>query len=167
MRFLIGGLVALSALGGAVWFAVANATPSGYPGGPYQIYIFDNTAEQSIYAVAVGQRATGALVENCVGRLMDDRHGTVSDLRDRVAREDESLNLVWVSGEGSSVDLGTCEQHVDARKQHGDTDSLVIVRDASAAQVRDIIHEIHALPAADRQAMIDALGLDRRTRARR
>ncbi len=170
MRALVGGAIGIAALTGTVWIAVASATPRPNPGGPYQIYILDRAERPThhVYAFSVGQRAAAAGVENCVGRRVEDAQQMVADLRERMAEEDETFNVVWVVGEGSRVELGVCGAvDEDDDPEHQRSDSLVVVRDASARQVRRLIQEIHGLPADDRNAMIDALGLNRPTPARR
>lgn len=144
-------LAGAAAVSGALWFANA-----AYPGGPYQIYIFDSGDRQSTYAIEEGARAAGALVENCVGRLLDDPAAVVARLRERAAARDEALSLIHVSGEGSRVQLGRCE---DKTREKDGWDSLVIVRDAGARQTRRLIREIPGLAAADREKMEQALGL--------
>jgi hypothetical protein len=167
MRALIGGVIGAIVFAGAVW-AIAGATTPANAGGPYQIYIFDNAEEQSIYALAVGDRAAAAMVEDCAGRLMDDAYTVVAGLRARSRNEHDGLSVVWVEGEGSRVNLGRCGQHEeDEDSERDDWDSLVVVRGASAAQARHLIREIHGLSREDRNAMIDALGLNRPARARR
>ena len=167
MRAFIGGMIASALAAGAVWFAVAGATLAGYAGGPYRIYIFDSREGHSIYAVAVGERAAAARAEGCVGRLLDDPRRIVADLRARAATEDEEVsNVVWVSGEGSSVNLGRCDVVEDEDKEREHRDSLVVVRDASARQARHLIREM-PLSAAEQEVMIGALGLNGPARARR
>jgi hypothetical protein len=91
--------------------------------------------------------------------------------RARLLNHDDRFSVVWVEGRGSSTHVGGCDPHdleeeVDPESEGEPTDSLVVVRDASASQVRQLIQELHGLPREDREAMIDALGLDRRARAR-
>jgi hypothetical protein len=166
MRVIIGGVIASALAAGAVWFAVAGATQAGYPGGPYQIYIFDSREGHSIYAFAVGQRATAARAEACSGRLLDDALRIVADFRDRAATENDELNVVWISGQGSSVSLGRCDAAEDEDKEGGHTDSLVVVRDASERQARRLIREA-PLSAAEREVMIGALELNGSSPGRR
>ncbi len=166
MRTLVIGL-ALATIAGLAWVTLASARVSAYASGPYQFYIYDNRDRQNIFAVSVGGRATAAIVEHCVGRLMDDAHDTITQLRGRLARHDQSLNLVTVYGDNSRVELGGCEAE---RGDEEPSDSLVFVRNASARQVRDLLNDLHAghgLAAADRDAMLAALGLDRSPRVRR
>ncbi len=153
MRALIAFITAAAFAGAVLVVATSGAA---YPSGSYQIYIFDGSDEQSIYAIASGERAAGARVANCVGRLLDDPKGTVAQLRERAAHEDETLGLVWIDGEGSKVQLGRCEKKA-AEREKDPHDSLVIVRDAGSRQVLSIIREIPGLAAEERDAMIDAL----------
>ena len=170
MRVLVGGMVALAAaLGSASVFTAGPA--DGYPGGPYQIYIFDGSNNrQSTYGIAVGDRTTAAIVEDCAGRLADDPNRIVASLRERTSHEGDDLGVVWVVGNGSRASLGTCgddeDDYVDPEDKGRDRDSIVVISDASAAQVRQIIREI-PVTAAELQAMIEALGLNRREPARR
>jgi hypothetical protein len=165
MRILVGGLIAIALGVGAVAVTVAGATQLDR-GGPYQVYIFDSHERHSIYAIAMGERAAAARVENCVGRLIEDPYATVSQLRARAREDHEDLNLVWVSGEGSNVNLGPCHEQDAEAEREDHSDSLVIVRDANARQVRSIIGEI-SLSADQRDEMIASLGLDRPRRGRR
>ncbi len=169
MRKLIAGALGAIALSSAAWIVAASATTN--PGGPYQIYIFDSLDGHSIYAVGVGQRAAAARVDGCEGHLLDNAPHIVSDLRARAAREDDEdhFNVVWVEGRGSHVNLGPCgpdEADEEDDPESEPQDTLVVVSDASARQARHLINEIEALPAADRAAMIEAVGLNER-RARR
>jgi len=167
MRALIGGVIGAIVFASAVW-ALTGVTSPANAGGPYQIYIFDNAEEQSIYAFAVGDRAAAAMVENCQGRVMDNARDIVADLRTRSRNERDGLSVVWVEGEGARIHLGHCGQHEeDEDPERDDWDSLVVVRGASAAQARHLIREIHGLAREDREAMTTALGLDRAARARR
>jgi hypothetical protein len=176
MRALLGGVIGAIVFASALW-ALAGVTTPANAGGPYQIYIY-NSAEQpavDLYAISVGERAAAAQVENCTGRLVDNPHEIVADLRTRSSNHDH-ISVVWVEGQGSSFNLGRCgedadegdkDEDEDSENAHEQVDSLVLVRDASAAQARQLIREIHGLPEQDRAAMIDALGLDRRAPARR
>ena len=170
MRVLIGGVIAVT-LAAAAWAAVAVAIPPGYPSGPYQIYILDTGVRQSTFAIAKDDLATAALVENCAGRLLGNAHALIADIRARAERERQSesddFNVIWVSGEGSQVNLGDCEDHDEVANAHDQADSLVVVSDASAAQVRRIIGQIDGISAADRRTMVEELGLARTARPRR
>jgi hypothetical protein len=152
MRALVGGVIGAAALAGAVWMTAADATTRGYPGGPYQVYIYAN----------------------------DDPHRIVADLRARLRNDDEHFSVVWIEGEGSDTHIGGCgasdDPEAEAEAEKGDdesevdhqrSESLVVLRDVSAAQVRHLVHEIHGLSAQDRAAMTNALGLDQPARARR
>jgi hypothetical protein len=182
MRALVGGVIGAAALAGAVWMTAADATTRGYPGGPYQVYIYanDDRPEVDLYAFSVGQRAAAAEVENCMGRLVSDPHRIVADLRARLRNDDEHFSVVWIEGEGSDTHIGGCgasdDPEAEAEAEKGDdesevdhqrSESLVVLRDVSAAQVRHLVHEIHGLSAQDRAAMTNALGLDQPARARR
>jgi hypothetical protein len=172
MRALIGAMIGLTALAGAVYMAAADATTRGYPGGPYQVYIFNSADRPAVdlYAFSVGQRATVARVEDCIARLADDPHRIVADLRERSRNEDHRLSVVWIEGEGSDTHIGGCDasdRDADPEIEHDPVDSMVVLRDTSAAQVRHLIGEIHGLSAQDRTAMTEALGLNRPARARR
>ena len=179
MRALVGGVIGAAALAGAVWMTAADATTRGYPGGPYQVYIYNSAGQPQVnlYAFAVGQRAAAAEIENCAGRLVSDPHRIVADLRERARNDDKNFSVVSIDGEGSDTHIGGCGASDDPElvadegddSEAGDerSDSLVVLRDASAAQVRHLIHEIHGLSAQDRTTMTSALGLDQRARARR
>jgi hypothetical protein len=162
MRTLVGALIGALVFGGALW-ALAGATTPARGGGPYQIYIFDSAARPSVhvYAFSAGERAAAAEVENCVGRLVDNAQQVVAELRERAHNEDDHFSVIWVEGRGSSTHLGGCSEDDDAEGAEGEpSDSLVVVRNASAAQARGLIREIHGLSASDRNAMTAALGLD-------
>jgi hypothetical protein len=180
MRALVGGVIGAAALAGAVWMTAADATTRGYPGGPYQVYIYNsaNQPQVDLYAFSVGQRAAAAEVENCMGRLVSDPHRVVADLRARLRDDHEHFSVVWIEGAGSDTHIGGCgasdDPEAEAEKDddeseadHQRSESLVVLRDASAAQVRHLIQEIHGLSTQDRTAMTNALGLDQPARARR
>lgn len=171
MRALIGGVIGAIVFASAAW-ALAGVTSTANAGGPYQIYILDSAERTSehVYAFAVGERATAAQVENCEGRLLDNAHQIVADLRARSRNENDEFNVIWIEGRGSRTHLGDCPDRDDDHdpKSEGDRrDSLIVLRDASAAQTRHLINEIHGLSRDERGAMIDALGLDRPARVRR
>ena len=174
MRALLGGVIGAIVFAGALW-ALAGVTTPANAGGPYQIYIYNSVEHPTVdlYAISVGDRATAAEVENCVGRLAENPHQIVADLSAR-SHSDEHFSVVLVEGEGSSLSLGRCGEDADDEEEDDDPenyseprDSLVLVRNASAAQARRLIREIHGLSAEDREAMIDAIGLDRRAPVRR
>lgn len=175
MRALIGGFIGAIVFASAAW-ALAGITTPANAGGPYQIYILDDAdqPEVHVYALSVGDRATAARVENCDGSLLDNPREVVADLRRRSRNEDRDLNVIWVEGEGSRTDLGPCpggddedEDEDPESERHRPRDSIIVLRDANAAQARRLINQIHGLSREERVAMIEALGLDRRTAARR
>lgn len=140
----------------------AHAMGSLNRGGPYQIYIFDDRDGRSTYALSVAKTSAAATVENCVGRLADDPDSVVAQLRKRATEKGGDLNLVTVDGKGSGVHLGDCaDKHESGDEKDDDrSDSLVLVRNASARQALNLIREMPLTPA-EQDKMIAALGLDR------
>jgi hypothetical protein len=173
MRALIGGVIGAVVFAGAAW-ALADVTDTTGSGGPYQIYIYDDADQPTVhlYAFAVGERATAARVENCDGIVLDNAHDIVADLRRRARSEDRDFNVITVDGEGSSTHLGRCssrdhDEDDDPESEGDRSDSLIVLRGASASQARHLINEIHGLSREERAAMTDALGLNRPARGRR
>ena len=154
-RRATSGLPVLAA-GAAAAVMLALSAPAAAGLTPYRIYIFDSADGTSTYALSDGERATGAVFETCVGRLLPNAAAVIDGLEARIhdGRKD-GLTVVWAPGPGSKTDIGPC-----APKEPRDGDTLVLITDAPKRQARRFIRQIEARPRFPQQEMAADLGLD-------
>jgi beta-lactamase regulating signal transducer with metallopeptidase domain len=155
-RGLLTGFTVLAA-GAAAAFTLALTEPAA-AAGKFRIYIFNPADDRSsTYAASDGQRATAAIVEQCVGRLLPNAVALVDEMEARLETDDkDKLSVVWVVGPGSETEFGPCHKNDERASDH---DSLVLITDASERQARKFIREIHGLSGGDREQMAAELGI--------
>jgi len=126
----------------------------------YNLYIYqpaDGGAE--VYAVAGGGRSAAVAVRGCGdANLLPDADAVVSRLQ--ALQRADHIDVVTVVGPGSRTILGNCraDDHDDDDEEDAD-DNLVVVKDATPAQMRRTLQTLDAAPRALREQLIDAAGL--------
>jgi hypothetical protein len=131
----------------------------------YDLYIYQPVGGASVYAADGSGAAAAVEVESCGhARLLSDAQDIVQQLRDR--RRAGDLSVVTVEGPHSRTYLGPCGSHEDEadgdaeeEAEHDDTDNLVVIENASGAQMRRMIQSLDAAPRQMREEMISTLGL--------
>lgn len=155
-RGAISGLPVLTASAAAA-FMLALSAPAAAGPYPYRIYILVSSDETSTYAVSDGERATAAVFEKCVGRLLPNAAAIIDGLEARIQddKEDELKTIVWAPGPGQVTGLGSCVQ-----KEPPDNDTLVLITDASEKQARRFIRQIEAHSRSPLRGLKAELGLN-------
>ena len=126
----------------------------------YDLYIFGaRDGGPQIYAFSGGDAAAAVEVRGCGDvRLLPDATAVVSDLSAR--RHAPGISVVTIESRGSRVELGGCGSE-DEGDEDGvnDEDSLVVIENASARQMRRIVQSLDAAPSDVRGEIIATLGL--------
>lgn len=153
MRTILTALVFLAACSG-----VAQSETR------YDLYIFQPRDDgPSTYAFSGGNNAVALEVRGCGDvRLLPNAPAVASDLSAR--RGGSETSVVTIAGRGSRTYLGPCagdeDEDEEAAEDEGDRrDSLVVIEDVSAREMRRLIRSLDAAPSDVRQEIIATLGL--------
>ena len=154
-RGATSGLPVLAA-GTAAAVMLALSAPAAAGPTPYRIYIFDSADGTSTYAVSDGQRATAAIFESCVGRVLPNAAAVIDGLEARIHDDKkDGLTVVWAPGPGSKTDIGPC-----APKEPREGDTIVLITDPPESQARRFIRQIERRFRSPPPEMRAELGLD-------
>lgn len=126
----------------------------------YDLYIFQARGDApEIYAFASADAAVAVEVRGCNDvRLLPNAAAVASDLSARRGAVDTSV--VTISARGSRVELNGCSVEEEGDDEHADDrDSLVVVENASARQMRRMVQSLDAAPVSVREQIISTLGL--------
>lgn len=144
----------------ALLMPATGCAAQAQPACAYDLYIYQPVDGAEIYAVAGAGGAAAVEVRGCGdARLLPEARAVAARLDALRARHD-GLNLVTIDGPGSRTEIGRCAPGHFERARDGD-DNLVLVRGASASQMRRTIATLDAAPRPLREAMIAAAGLRR------
>jgi hypothetical protein len=125
----------------------------------YNLYIY-NPADggAAVYAIAGGGRSAAVEVRGCGdANLLPDSDAVVARLQ-ALQRADQ-IDLVTVQGPGSRTILASCPADDHDDEEQDNEDNLVVVEDATPAQMRRTLQTLDAAPRALREQLIAAAGL--------
>lgn len=124
----------------------------------YDLYIFEpQGGGPQTYAFVGGDAVYAVEVRGCGDvRVLPDARAVASSLSAR--RHAQDVSVVTVAARGSRVDLGNCplDEEIDEPNEH---DSLVVVENATASQMRRMIQSLDAAPSDVRAQISATLGL--------
>lgn len=148
----------------AVFILIAGAAAAiAQPGRPYEVYIFEPREGAEIYAFAGPQRAVAFEVRGCGDvAFIPEPAPVLSEMRARRHRDD--IDLVRIEGRGSRVELGGCDTEEDEHEDYEEPDTgdtLVVIDNLNAGQMRRIVHSFGSAPEAARMQILTQLGLER------
>ncbi|MGE0597250.1 MAG: hypothetical protein AB7P07_12875 [Hyphomonadaceae bacterium] len=130
----------------------------------YSIFIYQETDDApKVYAISGQGQSVAVEVRGCGdASVLADPAAVVTRLAAR--RDADDLNLVTVEGRGSRVELGECspadqDEDEDVEDDGRDAESLVVVEDFSAVQVRRTLNTLDSVTPAMREEMVAALAL--------
>jgi hypothetical protein len=125
----------------------------------YTLYIYqplDGGAE--IYAVAGGGRSAAMAVRGCGdANLLPNPDQVVS--RMQALQQADQIDVITVAGPGSRTSLGSCVREAHDAEWYDGQDNLIVVEDASPAQMRYTLGTLEAAPRALREQWITDAGL--------
>ena len=124
----------------------------------YELYVFAPRGGGSeIYVFASGDAVAAVEVRGCGDvQVLPDARAVAADMNAR--RHADEVSVVTVSARGSRVDLGSCPPG-EAGDEPSERDSLVVVENATAAQMRRMIESLDAAPEDVRSQINATLGL--------
>ncbi|MCX7356535.1 MAG: hypothetical protein NT015_00060 [Alphaproteobacteria bacterium] len=125
----------------------------------YDLYIFEpHGGGPQTYVFTGGNAASAVEVRGCGDvHVLPDARAVAASLSAR--RHAQDVSVVTVSARGSRVDLDSCppDEEGDEPNEH---DSLVVVENANASQMRRMIQSLDAAPSDVRSQISATLGLD-------
>lgn len=126
----------------------------------YDLYIFQaRDGGPKIYAFAGGNTAAALEVRACGDVELLPNAATVA--RDMSARRRApDVGVVTIEARGSRVEFDDCGVEEEGDDVHAnDEDSLVVIENASARQMRRMVQSLDAAPTPVRDEIIATLGL--------
>jgi len=123
----------------------------------YDLYIYEpHGGGPQTYVFAGGNAISAVEVRGCGDvRVLSDARAAASQVTAR--RHSDDVSVVTVSGRGSRVDLSSCPP--DEPDEPNDRDSLVVVENVTATQMRRMVQSLDAAPDDVRGQIIATLGL--------
>jgi hypothetical protein len=146
----------------AVFILIAGAAAAiAQPGRPYEVYIFEPREGAEVYAFAGPQRAVAFEVRGCGDvSFIAEPALVLAEMRARRRRDD--LDMVHIEGRNSRVELGGCDEgdeHEEDYEEPDTSDTLVVIDNLNAGQMRRIVRSFDSAPEATRTQMLAQLGL--------
>lgn len=126
----------------------------------YDLYIFQaRDGGAKIYAFAGGNAAAALEVRGCGDvELLPNAAAVASEISAR--RRAPDVGVVTIEARGSRVEFDDCGVQEEGDNVHvNDEDSLVVIENASARQMRRMVQSLDAAPAPVREEIIATLGL--------
>jgi hypothetical protein len=128
----------------------------------YDLHIFQpGGGGAEIYVFSGGQNVVALEVRGCGDvRLLPNASAVASQVSARRSAPD--ADVVTIEARGSRTRLGPCDEdrRDEEAEQADDADSLVVIENASARQMRAMIQSFDAAPGDVRRQIIESLGLN-------